>query len=695
MSAILPARGGSFLSAAECLAQASGTLNGLHESGSLGLPQDVPNTELPPEVVADLPEMRVESGDVSSGQNYLLEAENVPCSCSCKAGADSSGISDCSEGSISEEPELVSLRKRLQEWSLEAAVPHATVTKLLKILRSHQCFSELPASARTLLCTPRSSENIKSMGPGQYCHFGLSEGLRVALQHVPQVPDPVIIHINVDGLPLTKSTRDQFWPILCHVANCEGSEPFPVGVYYGQAKALEANVFLEAFVTDLNTVLQKGELLGNSRVKVQLGAIICDAPAKSYILCIKGHTGYFSCSKCTTEGDFLKDRMSFPQLDAPLRTDASFRTKQQEEHHSSETILEQLPIDLVRQVPLDYMHLICLGVMRKLLLLWVKGEKSYRIGKAARESLSGANVESRHHVPSDMSRKPRSLSDLDRWKASELRLILLYTGPVVLRLKIPDHLMDNFLTLHCAVTILSSPVLCTVYLDYAHKLLMHFVETYITLYGKHSVSHNVHGLIHVANDVRTHGSLHSYSAFPFENYMQKLKKYVRKPEKPLQQLSNRIAEERSLASCLAAKPGNTAPSTSQTSGVKYTTGRVHEAGPLPQGCIGPQYKSVRFLADISIKTTRRDSTCMMKDGSIVKVENIAHSAAYDHPVLVGRRYQKLEDLYTYPCSSSLLDVYLASKPSEIHFWPLKEVAAKCVRLPVGTKYAVFPMVHQK
>lgn len=83
----------------------------------------------------------------------------------------------------------------------------------------------------------------------------------------------------------------------------------------------------------------------------------------------------------------------------------------------------------------------------------------------------------------------------------------------------------------------------------------------------------------------------------------------------------------------------------------------------------------------------------MKDGSIVKIENIAHCTLSHQPVVVGRKYKKTEDLYSYPCGSSLLDIYLASKPSDIHFWALSEVAEKCVRLPVGKKFAIFPMVH--
>ncbi|CAN7943219.1 unnamed protein product, partial [Ixodes pacificus] len=111
------------------------------------------------------------------------------------------------------------------------------------------------------------------------------------------------------------------------------------------------------------------------------------------------------------------------------------------------------------------------------------------------------------YICSDFGRKPRSLLDLDRWKAVEFRLLVLYTGPIVLYSRVPDPFFLNFMTLHAAITILSSRKLCLEYVDYSEQLLVHFVETYISLYGRDKVSHNVHNLIHIANDVRTHGPL--------------------------------------------------------------------------------------------------------------------------------------------------------------------------------------------
>lgn len=88
----------------------------------------------------------------------------------------------------------------------------------------------------------------------------------------------------------------------------------------------------------------------------------------------KGHNAYHGCAKCQTEGEYLNRRMSFPRTDAPLRTDAGFRsTLEDPEHHQVDTkskeiiitpLAEIKDLDLIKDFPVaDSLHLIDAGIL--------------------------------------------------------------------------------------------------------------------------------------------------------------------------------------------------------------------------------------------------------------------------------------------------------------------------------------------
>jgi len=58
------------------------------------------------------------------------------------------------------------------------------------------------------------------------------------------------------------------------------------------------------------------------------------------------------------------------------------------------------------------------------------------------------------------------------------------------------------------------------------------------------LSYNVHSVVHLADESRLHGVLDNVSCFVFENYLGKIKKLLRKPNDPLQQLGlvKRVSE---------------------------------------------------------------------------------------------------------------------------------------------------------
>lgn len=220
-----------------------------------------------------------------------------------------------------------------------------------------------------------------------------------------------------------------------------------------------------------------------------------------------------------------------------------------EEHHSSFTIssISSIPnIDVVNSFSVDYMHLVCLGVMRKLINLWmgnIKGPKNTRLPSWKVNQISNSlNSIRKKNITKDFSRKRRALVEISRWKVTELRQFLLYTGIIVLKYKLSADCYQNFLTLSISMRILLSPNLKK-FINYAQKLLNYFVKTFEQLYGSHLISQNIHGLLHLTEDYKKYGPLDNCSTFPFENYMKNLKKMLRKHDKPLQQVVKRYEEQ--------------------------------------------------------------------------------------------------------------------------------------------------------
>lgn len=579
-----------------------------------------------------------------------------------------------------------SLNSDLASWAVQHNVTQSSLTALLKILKHHG-HGDLPSDGRTLLSTPRNTI-LREVQPGLYWHAGLKNAVislkKLNLNNEFQTAE---LAINIDGLPLSKSSTSSLWPILVSVIPY--NEVFIIGAYHGNTKPIDANDFLKEFVCEVKDLIKSPIIIQSKSINVSIKYFVCDAPAKSFILNIKGHNGYSSCTKCTTEGEYIKNRICFNDLNASKRTDNDFKLKKDEDHHTGVSILEDIPnLGLVSSVPLDYMHLVCLGVMRKLLYLWLGGDLKIRLKSQKVTQVSNLLENLRRWIPKEFVRKPRSLTFLKQWKATEYRQFLLYTGPVVLQETLSKKVYSNFLTLSIAIRILCSNKLKSLY-SYADDLLRHFVISFAILYGEHQVSHNVHGLIHLADDAKLFGKLDNFSAFRFENFLQTLKKLIRKSDKPLQQLCRRYIETEKNSSNSNIKP--IFPSLLGLNPVS-----LHFTGPLPDNCSNPQFKkliSSEFVINISSES---DNCCQLIDKTVVFVKNIATSSNSNKTVIiVGNAFKIKEDLFDKPCKSSLLNIFKVCELSqETKYWPVTEITSKCVIFPLkNEKYAVFPLLH--
>jgi len=88
---------------------------------------------------------------------------------------------------------------------------------------------------------------------------------------------------------------------------------------------------------------------------------------------------------------------------------------------------------MVTQVPLDCMHQVELGVMRKFLQRLYNNKVVEKLTKIEKETISKSLTSMSKYMPKEFARKPRTLLELLRWKATEYRQFLLYNGIVALK----------------------------------------------------------------------------------------------------------------------------------------------------------------------------------------------------------------------------------------------------------------------
>lgn len=364
---------------------------------------------------------------------------------------------------------------------------------------------------------------------------------------------------------------------------------FPIGLFHGNSKPNDSNNYLKYFIEEAKYLTTNGIVLNGNLFKISIIAFCCDSPAKSFILKIKSHTGFSSCTRCFHEGEYLQNRICFPyqELSCQMRDHNGYVTMVQKSHHLREGVTSDLTelsnFDMVQSFPLDYMHLVLLGAMRKLIHLWMsKGPVTVRLHSRQIAKISELLLGLKQFIPSEFARKPRSLEDICRWKATELRQFLLYTGPIVLKTFLSEECYKHFMSLSIAMTILLSSNHKSK-LKFADRLLNYFVQSFGNIYGQHFISHNIHDLLHIVDDYKLFGPLDSCSCFPFENYMQFLKSAVRKPDKPLQQVVRRYKEE-----CSNEKNTVIASSTPICQ-------RMHDNGPIIENITcNPQFSLIKL-----------------------------------------------------------------------------------------------------
>lgn len=107
-------------------------------------------------------------------------------------------------------------------------------------------------------------------------------------------------------------------------------------------------------------------------VKWTVSSVICDTPERISIRQVKWPMGYFSCDCYIQRGFYYDKRITFPYVKCKSRSDSSFHLQRHPKHRIGVGPFVSLPIYMTSTFPLDYAHLASLGVLNKLLQLWLQ-----------------------------------------------------------------------------------------------------------------------------------------------------------------------------------------------------------------------------------------------------------------------------------------------------------------------------------
>ena len=543
-------------------------------------------------------------------------------------------------------------------------IPKQAISNLLHEMKLF--YPSITLTANTLLKTDLSTLSYKNIYCGRYCHISdWIDSLAAYLQAIKILDDSVEIICNLDGIPLYNDSRKYHaYPIL--ISTCTTpSKIFCAGVYLSENgysnKMPDANDLLELFVVDLKKLLNEGVSVSGRKVSIILKAFVCDAPVRSAIKYIVNHNSYFGCERCNTKGSYSNGHVVLSELSANLKTDESFLKRDCPNHHKEKlSILCSLGVGMVTNFALDYMHLICIGVTKRLLthIFSKKRRNCNYINSEKRENIETLVNSCSKSLPGEFSRKlAGGLTALAYWKASELRTFLLYIGVVVFKdLNFDQYI--NFLYLSIASRLLLSQNQQN-NLENIRVLLKNFVKSSIDLYGLGFVSYNVHSVIHIPDDYEKWGPLDHVSCFNFESYLGSVVKgRLAGRNKPLEQISRHVTIENRNCNV---------PSTKQTCKKKlHIADKVFECGSL---------------------ASTNDSCMFLKNGKVAILLSFAED------VMCLGIFKNMLPFFNDPVSSTKLGIYKVDKKILHENVPCSEILCKAVLFPYKEGFIALKMLH--
>lgn len=326
--------------------------------------------------------------------------------------------------------------------------------------------------------------------------------------------------MNTDGLALKKSGSGSVWPlqIICNFLPPEiryRNENILCVAFYSQDFKPDMLKFCEPFAEEIEHLQDSGFVFRDQVFRPAITCAVLDLPAKATFQNLILFNGYamqnIHNKTCSSERGVkgISPAITFDYF------------------------------DMVKSFGLDYMHCVCLGIFRNLHEFWFNPKmkhESYIIPKLQRSldqrilSIKPCRF---------ITRLPRPMKYFRKFKASEMRSLLLYYLPVALDGILKKKYLDHFLLLSTSIYKLLTPAISNEDIIIAENNLKKFGREYEQLYSKESMTMNVHLLTHMVFCVRNLGPLWTQSMFAFESNNATFSRYVKASKDVLSELSTK------------------------------------------------------------------------------------------------------------------------------------------------------------
>ena len=347
--------------------------------------------------------------------------------------------------------------------------------------------------------------------------------------------------VNTDGVnKYSSSSAGHLWPVYIMINELPKEHRFkkkfiiPAYIYCDKQDP-NMLTFLNPLVGKLNALNGTGIHVpnsadGNINVRCMLFVATADLPARADLMNMKRFNGKCVCHLCKAEGKGYGPNNIHRYW--PYEQNIEKRTHEDQVKYASKATQKQavmgvkghsifakllFPFDLIRSFAIDWMHCVCLGVVKYIMQLQMSDgnkDKFFYIGaKKAAMSRKLLSIK----PPDIVGRLPRSLEDLKHWKATELKNWLLHYSIAVLHKILNPLYIFHWSLLVGAIGILCSDSISNEDLRHADSMLQDFVLLMGVLYGPTKCTMNIHMLQHFAYYVSRRGPLWAYSCFAFES----------------------------------------------------------------------------------------------------------------------------------------------------------------------------------